>query len=86
MPLGLSGDAKEHWSKALSAVLRWEHKYTWVDQASVLHSLRTSGRYGSLTEQTLPDVLRGSRRFESRVLNGIPQLRAVEKTHSRGSR
>ena len=89
MPLGLSGDAKEHWSKALSAVLRWEHKYSWADQASVLHGLKTSGRYGSLTDETLPEVLRGNRRFESRVLDGTPQLRAIEKvkgSSSRGSR
>ena len=78
-PLGLTGDAKEHWSKALSAVLRWEYKHDWVNRATVLHGLKTSSRFGELSDHDLDDVLRGSRRFESRVHDGAPQLRAVEK-------
>ena len=85
LPLGpagvalLSGNALQHFSKALSAVLRGDFKYGWADQAVVLHRIRSSRRWGDLTESNLQQVLLGNRRFKARILDGTPQLRASER-------
>ena len=76
-PAPLNGEALRHFSKALSKVLRHDLGHQWADTSFVLNRIRPSGRHGTLTVANLPEVLMGNRRFESRDLNGVPQLRAV---------
>ena len=78
---GMGGDAIQHFGKALSKILRYDLGYEWVPITLVIARVRTSHRHGPLTVDNVGDVLLGSRRFETRIENGITEIRAVRGGH-----
>ena len=60
----LDDEEAKHWSKALSAVLRYECAGEWIQKDALLERLHSSRRYGRLTSPGLFSILQTNNRFE----------------------